>query len=120
MKKNEGKPDPSLFYTSALYETIHVRAFGIKKHGSVDGWKSTKPKQHYDPAIRHIRAVMEGEPYDKESGRLHLAHAMCSLMFEIERKKKNDEKRKRKNDERKKEKEDRIKQEKERIKFISH
>ena len=89
MKKNEGKPDPSLFYTSALYEIVHVRAFGIEKHGSVDGWKTTKPIQHYDAAIRHIRAVIGGEDYDKESGRLHLAHAMCSLMFELERQKEN-------------------------------
>ena len=85
MKKDEGKPNPSLFYTSALYATVRVRAYGIKKHGSMDGWKTTKPIEHYDAAIRHIRAVMEGEYYDKESSELHLAHAMCDLMFEIER-----------------------------------
>jgi len=85
MKFDEGKPNPSLFYTSALYETVFVRAYGIKKHGSKEGWKTTKPIEHFDAAIRHIRAVMKGEDYDKESNRLHLAHAICCLMFEIER-----------------------------------
>ena len=87
MKKEEGKPDPSLFYTSALYETVYVRAFGIKKHGSLNGWKTTTPIEHFNAAIRHIRAVIDGEDFDKESGKLHLAHAICDCMFEIERKK---------------------------------
>lgn len=99
MKKNEGKPNPSLFYTSALYETVYVRAFGIKKHGSEKGWKSTKPKEHFNAAIRHIRAVIEGEDYDEESGKLHLAHAICDCMFEIERKVQNDKRREEKKDE---------------------
>ena len=85
MKFEEGKPDPSLFYSSALYETAQVRAFGIKKHGSPVGWKTTEPIRHYDAAIRHIRAVMDGEDYDDESKKLHLAHAICDCMFEIER-----------------------------------
>jgi len=85
MKKDEGKPNPSLFYTSALYATVRVRAYGVEKHGSMDGWKTTKPIEHYDAAIRHIRAVMDGEVNDDESGELHLAHAICDLMFEIER-----------------------------------
>lgn len=85
MKFEEGKPDPGLFYTSALYETVQVRAFGIKKHGSAEGWKTTKPIQHYNAAIRHIRAVIDGEDYDEESKKLHLAHAICDCMFEIER-----------------------------------
>ncbi len=85
MKKPEGKPKPHFFYTSALYATVKVREFGVKKHGSIDGWKTTTPVEHYDAAIRHIRATMDGETHDKESGELHLAHAICDLMFEIER-----------------------------------
>ncbi len=85
MKFDEGKPNPSLFYTSALYETVFVRAYGIKKHGSIEGWKTTKPIEHFDAAIRHIRAVIDGEDFDKESGKLHLAHAICCCMFEIQR-----------------------------------
>jgi len=85
MKFDEEKPNPGLFYTSALYETVFVRAFGIKKHGSVDGWKTTEPIKHFDAAIRHIRAVIDGEDLDEESGRLHLAHAICNCMFEIQR-----------------------------------
>ena len=85
MKFDEGKPNPSLFYTSALYETVYVRAYGIRKHGSAEGWKTTKPIEHLNAAIRHIRAVIDGEHLDEESGKLHLAHAICDCMFEIER-----------------------------------
>ena len=85
MKFEEGKPDPSLFYTSALYETVQVRAYGIEKYKDPEGWKTTKPIQHFNAAIRHIRAAMDGEPYDIESKKLHLAHAICDCMFEIER-----------------------------------
>jgi len=85
MKKDEGKPDPCLFYTSALYETVRVRAFGIKKHGDPEGWKTSTREQHLNAVIRHIRAVLDGEDFDDESGRLHLAHAICNCMFEIER-----------------------------------
>ena len=92
MKKPEGKPDPGLFYSSALYETVRVRAFGIEKHGSAEGWKTTKPIQHYNAAIRHIRAVIDGEVHDQESGFNHLAHAICDCMFEIERMKNEENK----------------------------
>lgn len=85
MKKPEGKPIVHYFYNSALYATVKVREYGVTKHGSEDGWKTTTHLEHLDAAIRHIRADMEGEQSDKESGYLHLAHAMCNLMFEIER-----------------------------------
>lgn len=85
MKKDERKPKPSLFYTSALYETVRVRAFGIDKHGSEEGWKTTTPIEHIDSAVRHLLAAKDGEQLDAESGFLHLAHAICNCMFEIER-----------------------------------
>jgi len=92
MKKNEGKPQLSLMYTSFMIEVCRVREYGIEKHGSPDGWKSTTPIEHIDATLRHIMAFKSwllkestGEEYDLESGFRHLAHAGCNIMFEIER-----------------------------------
>ena len=89
-KKPEGKPKLSFIYTSMLNEIARVREYGNKKHGSLDDWKTTKPIQHYESAERHIRSLMDNEWIDSESGFSHAAHAICNLMFEIERKKYKD------------------------------
>jgi len=84
-KPSEGKYTPSLIYTSLLKEVSKVREYGIAKHGSADDWKTTDGIKHLDAAIRHIRAVIDGEEYDDESTYRHLAHAASNIMFEIER-----------------------------------
>jgi len=84
-KKPEGKPKLSFIYTSMLNEIARVREYGNKKYGSLDDWKTTKPIQHYESAERHIRSLMDNEWIDSESGFSHAAHAICNLMFEIER-----------------------------------
>lgn len=84
-KKPENKYRPSLVYTSCLVAMAKVREYGIKKHGSSEDWRTTEPIQHFDAAIRHIRAHLDGEAFDEGSGEPHLAHAMTNLMFEIER-----------------------------------
>ena len=93
MKFNEGKPKMHLVYTSFMESVARVRQFGIEKHGSSTGWKTTDVIDHIDAALRHITAYKSwligeamGEENDPESGLDHLAHAACNLMFEIERK----------------------------------
>lgn len=85
-KKPEGKYEPTLIYTSLTCYVAKVRRFGINKHGNSEDWRTTQPVQHYDAAIRHINAVVDGEDIDAESGLPHLAHAIAGLMFELERK----------------------------------
>ena len=84
-KPNEGKYKPSLIYTRCLEAMSRVRVYGIIKHGAKEDWRTTSSIRHLDAAIRHIRAHIDGEVIDKESGKEHLAHAMTNLMFEIER-----------------------------------
>lgn len=84
-KKDQAKWQPSLTYPSMMREISSVRQYGIKKYGAAEDWLTTEPKRHYDAAMRHIIAHMEGELTDSESGCSHLAHAITSLMFEIER-----------------------------------
>ncbi len=85
MKHDEDKYKPSLIYTSLLVGISQVRKYGIKKYGSDIDWKTTETSRHLDAIIRHIRAVMDGEDFDKHSHYLHLAHAAANIMFEIER-----------------------------------
>jgi len=92
MKKNEGKYDPTLLYKSFKEQVARQRAYGIQKHGSEDGWKTTTTIEHLAAASRHIDETIEAvrnEQWerltDTESGQLHIAAAVCNLMFEIER-----------------------------------
>lgn len=84
-KHDEGKYKASLVFTSLLEEISKVREHGKKEYGSFTLWKEVEPMRWLDAAIRHIRAVMDGEDFDKKSGLLHLAHAECSLMYAMER-----------------------------------
>lgn len=92
VKKEEGKHEPHMVYQSAIAAISLVRMYGVKKHGSEDGWKTTTVMRHLDAARRHldetIESVRNGDEsrlWDVESGQLHMAHAMCNIMFEIER-----------------------------------
>lgn len=86
MKKLENKYEPTLVYNSVIKLISKVRRFGIEKHGNSEDWRTTNPIQHYDAMLRHINAAIDGEELDTESGLPHLAHAMCTIMFELERK----------------------------------
>ena len=60
---------------------MEVLEFGAVKYG-VDNWSNcAEPVRYYDAAMRHLMAVRGGEMIDIESGKHHIAHAICSLMF---------------------------------------
>jgi len=84
MKHSEGKYEPTLVYTSLIKHVARVRRYGIEKHGNSEDWRTTTQVQHYDAALRHLLAVIDGEEFD-ESGMPHLAHCITTLMFELER-----------------------------------
>ena len=62
-----------------------VRKYGAEKYGSTEDWRTTEPTRHFDAAIRHINAHLDGEYFDSVSKLPHLAHAASNIMFEIER-----------------------------------
>ena len=84
-KKPEGKYEPTLVYTSLIRNIARVRRFGTDKHSNSEDWRTTPEAEHFKAMLRHIYEAMDGEPYDEESHLLHLAHAACNIMFEIER-----------------------------------
>jgi hypothetical protein len=69
----------------ALKATVDVLTFGAKKYER-GNWKYVpeSKRRYFDALHRHIWAWKEGEQLDPESGKHHLAHAICCLMFMYE------------------------------------
>ena len=64
---------------------VEVLTFGAQKYAP-DNWQLVPDaKRRYFAALeRHLWAWKMGEVLDPESGKPHLAHAMCCLMFLFE------------------------------------
>jgi hypothetical protein len=84
-KHEEGKYEPTLVYESMIEGLSRVRAYGIKKYGKSEDWRTTPSIRHFDAALRHLFAFMRGEYADEASSLSHLYHAAANIMFEIER-----------------------------------
>lgn len=82
VKYDDNKPKFSLVKPEAFVEMVKVLTYGAKKY-SPDNWKLLENSQqrYFDAANRHMWAWFGGEKNDRESGYHHLAHAMCSLLF---------------------------------------
>lgn len=81
-KFDDGKLEYGLLPPLALKATVDVLTFGAQKYER-DNWKfvDDSKRRYFDALQRHLWAWKEGETNDPESGRHHLAHAMCCLMF---------------------------------------
>ena len=66
----------------ALKATVEILTFGAEKY-EPDNWKNVpdSKRRYFDAMQRHLWAWKEGEQDDPETGKNHLAHAMCCLMF---------------------------------------
>ena len=81
-KFDQGKPRFSLIPQEPLQDVMSVLEFGANKYGANNWNKVENPQQRYlDAAMRHIMAWQSGELLDEESGKPHLAHAQCCLLF---------------------------------------
>jgi len=81
-KYDDGKPKYSLIPPLVMPEYVAVLTFGAAKYGD-HNWRLVAPLQdrYYDAMMRHLEAYRSGELLDGESGKHHLAHAMCCLSF---------------------------------------
>ena len=81
-KFDTGKLSYTLLPFSAITEVVNILEFGKQKYGR-DNWKKVpNAKERYlDACFRHLISYVEGETKDPESGRHHLAHAVCCLLF---------------------------------------
>ena len=81
-KFDQGKPRYGLLPPLALQEMARVLTHGAKKYDA-GNWKHVpdSKRRYFDAAQRHLWAWKEGEQIDPESGKHHLAHALCCLTF---------------------------------------
>ena len=80
-KFDEGKTDWTLAPWPAFEAIVSIMMFGAAKY-SRGNWKSVKPAHRYIAACyRHLASWCDGEPCDKETGRSHLWHAGCCIVF---------------------------------------
>ena len=82
-KFDDGKPPIGLLPRFALEQMALVMCHGEAKYGRHNWRKGIEVQRNIDAALRHIFAANEREDVDPESGFLHLAHALCCLMFAL-------------------------------------
>lgn len=82
IKFDNGKRRASLLPTGILNVVIDILEMGAKKY-ALNNWQKVENgrTRYYDAALRHIDAWWNGIPLDEETGKHHLAHAICCLMF---------------------------------------
>lgn len=90
-KYDQGKLRYDLMPAKTFEQIVDVLTYGANKYTTKDSdgannWhKCPDPDTRYYAALmRHVESFRKGEYYDKESGRPHLAHALCCLIFILE------------------------------------
>ncbi|MBS1170601.1 MAG: hypothetical protein H6R01_1519 [Burkholderiaceae bacterium] len=83
-KFDSGKRRWSLLPAGSVEEAVDVLEIGAAKY-SEDNWQRVpNPRtRYYNALMRHINAWWTGEQKDPETGKHHLAHAICCAMFLI-------------------------------------
>lgn len=83
MKADTNKTKWSLLPWDALKVVVYVFMAGNQKEGrKPNDWKEdTSPEKYFDACMRHLTTWISGERIDTESGRSHLAHAVCCLLI---------------------------------------
>lgn len=81
-KYDAGKLPWQLVPWVAMREVVAVLKLGADKY-NVGNWKFVPDARdrYFAATMRHLLAWYEGETRDPESGRHHLAHAVCCLLF---------------------------------------
>lgn len=82
VKYDNGKLQWTLLPFRAINEVLEVLAFGAKKYAA-DNWKIVPEARtrYVDAAFRHLSDWHLKEKTDGETGKSHLAHAICCLLF---------------------------------------
>lgn len=93
-KFDGGKPRLDLLAPEFLTGTADILAFGANKYGARNWELGMSWSRPFGAMMRHMWAWWSGQALDDETGKSHLWHAACCLMFLIayeERKKGTDD-----------------------------
>lgn len=82
VKFDKHKPQWSLVPPGPMEEVVEVLSYGANKY-SPDNWQHVEDPdtRYFNAAMRHIWSWRQGEQFDAESHKSHLAHAVCCLLF---------------------------------------
>lgn len=80
-KKDDGKFRWELIAFDAFEGVAAILTMGAKKYEARNWEKGIAYGRVFGALMRHLSAWWRGESIDAESGRSHLDHAMCELMF---------------------------------------
>jgi hypothetical protein len=82
---DQDKPPLAYLPSAALREISMVQEYGARKYGTTDNFRQgMEVRRNLSCALRHIYEYLDGNDLDNESGRNHLAHAACRLMFVLQ------------------------------------
>ena len=82
LKYDTDKPRWSLLPFKQVEQVVDVLTIGAKKYDD-DNWKTVTPMydRYFSACMRHLAAWRCGERKDPETGKSHLAHAVCCILF---------------------------------------
>lgn len=84
VKYDGAKADFSLLPSKALEEVAHVYTYGATKYSPHNWRKGFRWSRLAAAMLRHTFSWLGGEDKDPETGRSHLAHAICTGMMLLE------------------------------------
>lgn len=82
-KYDSDKPRLELVSPTFIEATAEILTLGAKKYAPWNWSKGITYGRCFGALMRHLMAWWRGENLDKESGKSHLWHASCELMFLI-------------------------------------
>lgn len=82
-KFDEGKVRIELFPPEALVAISDILTFGAQKYGDHNWAAGMKWSRVFGALMRHMWAWWAGEKADAETGKSHLWHAGCCIIFLI-------------------------------------
>lgn len=70
----------------SLKSVVEILTIGAQKYDR-DNWKYVPDgkRRYFDAAMRHLWDWKCGDRFDEETSKNHLAHAICNLMFLLEK-----------------------------------
>lgn len=83
-KYDDGKVQYTLIPPRALREVAEVLTYGAVKYSPYN-WVGVASTRYLAATYRHLEQFRLGNKHDLESGLNHLAHAITSLLFLLER-----------------------------------
>ena len=84
VKDKAGKSRLSFLPWKALHAVADVFVWAVETKGyPKDNWKKVEKQDYLEAAARHLSAVFQGNRYDPQSKKLHLAHLGCCVLVAL-------------------------------------